>query len=217
MEGTTKFEHLARQNGFVVVYPGSGQNPPWHLPTQDVAYLRSLIKRLTRTENIDPKRVYITGFSATGREAYFMGCMLSDQVAAIAVVSSLMHGYTCTLSHPVSELSIFGTTEPVPTHGTATIPSEYLTAARWRRLDGCPSDAGASTTQVGPVVQQQWGPCAEGSAVALYAVQGGHHAWPGAYGETGADAPGVYNASQAIWSFFAAHPAAALSGRPFQG
>jgi poly(3-hydroxybutyrate) depolymerase len=217
MEGTTKFEHLAREHGFVVAYPGSGQNPPWHDPIGDVTYMRSLIDHLVRTENIDPKRVYITGFSATAREAYFMGCQLSDQVAAIAAVSSVMRGYTCTLTHPVSELSIFGTSEPVPTHGTSSIPSEYTTAARWRMLDGCPRGAASSATQVGPVVQQQWGPCAEGSAVALYAVQGGHHAWPGAYGETGSDAPGVYDASQAIWTFFAAHPAASLTGRPSQG
>jgi polyhydroxybutyrate depolymerase len=217
MEGLTKFEHLAGANGFVVAYPGSGQNPPWHAPVQDVAYLRSLIGHITRTENIDPKRVYIAGFSATARETYFMGCQLSDQVAAIAAVSTVMRGYTCTLTHPVSELSYVGSGESVLMQGAPKIPSEPATAARWRALDGCPAGAKPTTTQVGPVTQQLWDLCAEGSAVGLDIVQGGHHAWPGAYGETGADAPGVYDASKAIWSFFAAHPAVSLTGRPTQG
>ena len=45
-----------------------------------------------------------------------------------------------------------------------------------------------------------------GSAVALYTVRGGTHEWPGSPQATGTDRQ--FDASQAIWSFLAAHPAA---------
>jgi poly(3-hydroxybutyrate) depolymerase len=43
--------------------------------------------------------------------------------------------------------------------------------------------------------------CQEGTAVALYAIQGGHHMWPGLR-ISGNHVP----ASDIMWQFFAAHP-----------
>jgi polyhydroxybutyrate depolymerase len=217
MEGQTHLEGVATEHGFVVAYPGSVTSPPWNSPN-DLDYISSLIDQVVASQNIDASRVYVTGFSAGGRMAYYVGCMLSAKVAAVAAVSSVMRGYTCSLARPVSELTIIGGAETVLVNGRAPdFPSAATVASQWRALDGCPAGQPA-VTQVGPVTQQTWGGCTSASAVGLYVVAGGRHYWPGQYGAPGPDAPGQYSASEAVWAFFAAHRAAAppvpVSSRP---
>jgi len=51
--------------------------------------------------------------------------------------------------------------------------------------------------------------CAEQTAVELYTILGGKHAWPGSAGPgwAGGDEPTqTISASALIWEFFAAHP-----------
>jgi polyhydroxybutyrate depolymerase len=212
MEGVTNLESLARQDGFVVAYPGSTTDPPWNSPS-DLSYVSSFIDGVIASDNIDPQRVYLTGFSAGGRATYEYGCALSDKLAAIAIVSSVMRSYACPLHHPLSELAIVGSTEHTALYGNANgIPSAGATAARWRSRDGCPATgvASMSTAGLAGVVQrQQWGPCVDGSQVGLFVLAGGYHTWPGTssahFPDTG------YNASQAIWQFFAPLRAASLT------
>jgi polyhydroxybutyrate depolymerase len=216
MEGLSKFEQVATEHGFVVAYPGSTTSPPWN-SSGDMTYLSSFISTVVAQQNIDPQRVYVTGFSAGGRMAYQVGCALSKQVAAIAIVSSVMRQYPCPLAHPISELTIDGSTETTAVDGSANgIPPATSTAAKWRTLDGCSSQTAPQTSTVGPVTQQTWGSCVDGSAVALYLLAGGHHTWPGSSGLRPSDPDAQYNASEAIWAFFAAHPGASVT-RPTAG
>jgi polyhydroxybutyrate depolymerase len=202
MQGITHFEELAVRHGFVVVYPGSQTEPPWHAP-DDVSYLRGLIHHVMATQNIDPRRVYLAGFSAGGRATYYYACQFSHLVAAIAVVASVMREYPCQLSHPISEVAIDASGKAIT--GNGRIPSALQVAARWREFNGCTSST-PTQTQVSTVSEQLWGPCKGGSAVALWVVQGGHHTWPGTYGLAPGDPDAQFNASAAIWAFFAAHP-----------
>jgi polyhydroxybutyrate depolymerase len=211
MEGLTKFEHVADEHGFVVAYPGSSTSPPWN-SAGDLAYMKSFIAQVEAAQNIDPSRVYVTGFSAGGRMAYYVGCALSRQIAAIAVVSSVMRQYPCPLTHPVSELTLVGSTESTALYGNRTgIPPAPATAARWRSLDGCPAKVPLQSTVAAPVRQQTWGPCVDGSTVALYVLAGGIHTWPGTYDLKRGSPDSQYDASEAIWSFFAAHSTGSLS------
>jgi polyhydroxybutyrate depolymerase len=202
MEGLTKFEELADQDGFVIAYPGSQTNPPWRA-NNDVQYIGSLISQIRASQNIDPRRIYLTGFSAGGRETYFLGCRLSSEVAAIGVVSSVMRSYPCTIPHPISEVTLAGSTEPI--YGTGGIPSAASVAARWRGLNGCPTATPVVTT-VTSVTEQTWSGCRGGSAVALWVLQGGHHTWPGSFGLAPSDPDAQFDASAELWAFFAAHP-----------
>ncbi len=204
MEGLTKFEGVAREHGFVVAYPGSNTDPPWH-STGDIGYFRALIDGVTKSQNIDPKRVYVAGFSAGGRETYYAACKLSSKIAAIAVVSAVMRQYPCPLSHPISELTIGGSTEPLA-FGNARLPSLAQVAAHWRSLDGCSAQTTLHKSQVANVTQRTWGPCRGGTVVAYYLVQGGTHNWPGTYGVSPSAPDGQWKASEGVWSFFAAHP-----------
>jgi polyhydroxybutyrate depolymerase len=205
-EAGSGLDAVAKQHGFVVAYLGSPEptSPAWRLVdmSRNLAYVSSEIKSLTMSENIDPKRVYVTGFSAGASMAYFVGCQLSSQVDGIAPVSGAME-FTdpCHISHPVSELEVIGTSDAIPINGSALLLSDVQMAALWRRLDGCVSQS--STTVTGPVSEYTWNRCNEGSGVKLFVIQGGTHQWPGP-GAGGTDAR--FSAAQAVWAFFEAHP-----------
>lgn len=211
MEGVTNFEHLAATQGFVVAYPASDTSPPWNSPS-DLSYVRNFVDQVIRHDGIDPARVYLAGFSAGGRATYQYGCALNAKLAAIAVVSSVMRGYPCRLHHPLSELTIDGGAESVALFGNSNgIPPASATAQRWRGMDGCGTGLSPAVSNggIGGLVRQTvWGPCANGSRVGLYVLAGGYHTWPGTSSARGPDR--LYNASLAIWHFFASVSAGSL-------
>lgn len=208
-EQNTGFDSLADQYGFVVAYLDSPP-PEWKAPSE-ITYVGSMISQVKASQNIDPQRVYVVGFSIGGYAAFRSGCEFAGQVAAIAIVSTAMAPLwriPCSLSRPVSELDIAGTEDEFPVHQTTDFPiSADQTAAAWRTLNGCSPES--QTTQVGPTVQTTWSRCNDGTSVAEYVVNGGSHAWPGAPGSTGADAQ--YNATQAVWSFLSQHRGTAVA------
>jgi polyhydroxybutyrate depolymerase len=211
-EAKTGWDSVAAAHGFVVAYLGSAA-PAWKDPS-NVTYISSMIDQIKASQNIDPRRVYVTGFSAGAYISYSVGCRLSNQVAAIAPVSDGMVSQSCHLARPVSELTIIGTNDLIPLQGVVlrsgtTFPAATAVAQRWRGLDNC-SGQSPNTSRVGPVTQQTWGSCADGSAVGLYVIQGGIHTYPGAAG-TPAGPDAQYNATNAIWAFFAAHASGSLT------
>jgi polyhydroxybutyrate depolymerase len=207
-EAKSGWDQVANQHGFVVAYLGSAA-PAWKDPS-NVAYIGSEIDRLESGYNIDPRRVYVTGFSAGAYGTYFAGCGLSSKVAAIAPVSGVMAPQSCHLSRPVAELTIFGTRDLIPLTGNSLFPAPASVTALWRSLDGCPAQA-AKKSQAGPVLQRRWGSCADGTAVGFYIINGGHHVYPGWAGLPSNDPDAQFKASQAIWAFFAAHQAGSLT------
>lgn len=211
MESLTQFDRLARAHGFIVAYlASSSPGDNWILPSE-TALIGSTIDRLEATQPVDPTRVYVTGFSSGGYESYRSGCLLSDKVAAIAPVGVSMNGAlyrSCKPSRPVSTLIIVGSADIGHYGGHGRLPSAPAAATRWRALDHCPSTPPTSTTAPGPTNRQTWTGCANGSAVGLDVVVGGSHVWPGPrLGSSNPD--GRYDASAAIWAFFAAHRRAA--------
>ncbi len=201
-ERTSGWDRLADTHGFIVAYLGSGR-PAWKDPS-NVVYIAAQIRRLEARYPIDPRRVYVTGFSAGAYITYFVGCRLSSLVAAIAPVSGAMAPQRCQPSRPVSELTIIGTNDIVPLSGTSRFPAPAAVAARWRVIDGCRHGT-AVTSIVGPATERIWSPCAQGTAVGFYLIAGGKHAYPGAPGLAASSPDARYDASEAVWSFFATH------------
>ena len=127
-EQTAGLDAVADQHGFVVAYLSSliPTSPAWtraDMPA-NLAYVSSEISQLIAAQNIDPNRVYVTGFSAGATMAFAVGCQLSRQVAGIAAVSGAMR-FTdpCDkLAHPVSEMSIIGTRDAIPINGSQVLP-----------------------------------------------------------------------------------------------
>jgi polyhydroxybutyrate depolymerase len=205
-ESVTGLNAVADRYGFVVAYLGSPApaSPAWTLVEMpsNLAYVSAEIKSLTASQNIDPRRVYVTGFSAGASMTYFVGCRLSSQVDGIASVSGAVRFVDpCHVSHPISELEVIGTKDLIPLGGSARLLSAAQVAARFRRFDGC--DPHSSAAVRGPVEEVTWSQCKDASGVALYVIEGGTHQWPRP-GASGNDSQ--LPAAQAVWAFFAAHP-----------
>lgn len=224
------FSALGARVGAIVVYPaGSGRFSDQRLLTwntgsccgyaqaqkvDETAFVRALIDTLEHTYSIDRNRIYATGLSNGGMMTYLVGCTLADRFAAIAVISGEL-SMDCHPSRPVSVLIIHGTAdENLPYDGGVgrkaldkhDVKPVSFAVESWKSFDKCAGTA-ATTTQ-GVVRHDIWSPCADGTVVELYTIQGGGHSWPG--GQRMArllDAPSsALNATQAAWDFFTAHP-----------
>ena len=137
---------LAKKHGFVVAHAGGVRNHEgqWYwnatpaccdfdgAKPDDVGYLMGIIDELVKKGVVDPKRVYLAGFSNGGFLAYRLACEHADKIAAIVSVGGGAPE-TCKPSSPVSVLDVHGTADKrVPVEGwPPKVPSR---ATRWRRL-----------------------------------------------------------------------------------
>ncbi len=190
---------LSDRDGFFVVYP-QGALDQWNAVldyrvADDVHYLTALLDHLEGAFPIDRTRVYVAGMSNGAAMAYRIGCALSDRVAAIAPVEGATPG--CQPSQPVSMVVVHGLADQ-----TVTFASAQRSLTAWREYDGCPPDT--QVQQDGPVTHSTWAPCAAGTTVELYTVEGSGHEWPGSSPPlAGHDPPSPdLDATQVIWDFF---------------
>lgn len=229
----TGFSDVADREGFIVAYPDGvdrnwrdGREVVGQPEVDDVGFLSALVEHLGRTYAVDPRRIYATGISNGALMSYTLACERAALFAAVGPVAGSMPeplGPRCRPARPISIVQIHGTEDRfVPWDGGFVIGgrrgrvlSVPDTIALWAGLDGCPTaprtvqepdrDRGDGTR----VRRTGWGPCRDGTEVALYTVEGGGHTWPGGLqylpvwivGRTSRDLV----ASAAIWAFFAAH------------
>jgi len=222
---------LADKENFIVVYPdGTGRLEDrvltWNAgnccgyaldnQVDDVGFIRALIEELRAVYPIDAQRVYATGISNGGMMAYRLACELSDQFAAIAPVAGALNA-DCRPAQPVSAVSFHGTADrSVLYDGGApkqqldshprTDNSVAYAISFWVRQDGCATTP--RRVEHGNTVQDEYGDCVNGTGVALYAIKGGGHAWPG--GDRLSlllDQPTQeISATDVMWEFFTRHP-----------
>jgi len=203
----------ADQENFIAVYPrGTGRLPTWNAGNccgpaikervDDVGFLRALLEKLERDYSVDRKRVYFTGISNGAMMSYRLACEMSEQVAAIAPVEGAMN-VDCHPATPVSVVIFHGTADRlVPFDGGVTTQMNNSVGNAvefWVKRDGC--SGAPAREETAQVHADKYSVCRDGSAVALYAVQGGRHMWPG-QPLSGNSVP----ATDLMWSFFAAHP-----------
>ncbi len=228
---TSNFESLADEKGFIVVYPnGNGRLGDrlltWNGGTccgyavanqiDDVGFVRALIADLQTIVKVDPKRIYATGLSNGGIFSYRLACDASDLFAAIGPVSGTLNYARCNPKEPLSVIDFHGTTdEHVPYDGgvgdksLAGVPfvSVKDSIDFWLKFDQCPLTP--KTESFADVQHDAYSNCANGTAVELYTIVGGGHAWPGGNGPAwpGGDQPTqTISATKIMWDFFAAHP-----------
>jgi polyhydroxybutyrate depolymerase len=222
-------EVLARMNpasedlGFIVVYPfgfqrswNAGQccEPAATYGIDDVQFVRDLIATVAAEYCVDRHRVYATGMSNGGILSHRLGCELADTIAAIAPVAGVFAfpPEECRPSRPVPIIDFHGTADTiVPWDGAqmlngGTLVSVPDSIAAWRSINACPA-ASQTIYSAGDATCVSWSGCAQGSEVVLCTIEGGGHTWPGgvpvpALGKTSTD----LSASDAMLSFFAAHP-----------
>lgn len=196
------WDSLSDRDGFFVVYP-QGVLDQWNAgldprADDDVNFLSLLIDHLVRTFSVDPDRVYVAGMSNGGAMTYRIGCALADRIAAIAPVEAANPG--CRPARPVSMVAVHGLADH-----QVSFDSAQRSVAAWRDSDGCP--ANPQIRRTGRVTHNVWAPCAAGTAVELYAVDGSGHEWPGSSPPLpGHDPPSPdLDATQVIWDFFRQH------------
>jgi polyhydroxybutyrate depolymerase len=207
MEGTSQMDVIANRYRFIAAYLSSPL-PFWKAPS-NITYISSMIHQLISSDNVDPSRVYVVGFSLGGYAAFRTACQLSNQVAGIAAVSQVMAPLwkrPCHPTRPLAELSIVGSNDLVALHARrANGVSADQTAAIWRKFNDC-SSTSISSTMVGPTVQAIWSNCVDGTSVGEYVVEGGIHAYPHLNAPSGQTIPDYrYNGSLAIWQFLSTH------------
>jgi polyhydroxybutyrate depolymerase len=227
----TGFSEEADSGGFVAVYPdGTGvlgdRVLTWNSGNccgyamdknvNDVGFIGALIAKLEQEFNIDSSRVFATGISNGGMMAYRLGCELSDKIAGIGPVAGALN-VDCNPSHTVSVVAFHGTGDQhvlynggVPVARFDPHPrvdrSVAYAISFWVQRDSCAPIP--SETVNGGIIVDGYSNCSNGTAVALYTIVGGLHAWPGGQkGSVRGDEPTrEISATQVMWEFFKQHP-----------
>lgn len=202
--------------GFLLVYP-AGVGQTWNAGlccgqaqsenVDDVAFTRDLIDELNAKLCVDTKRIFATGLSNGAFMANRLACELSDRIAAIGPVAGQLLTTSCSPARPVAIMHFHGTADNVVTYGGQFgTPSVESSIKSWAARNGC-SGAPTQTYAKGDVTCETYGSCKQGADVTLCKIDGGGHTWPGGFavpglGKTTKD----IDATEAMWSFFAAHP-----------
>lgn len=205
------FEHLAEEEGIVIIYPHAKQvrdnEGAWQLNTdsqsqQDIEFIGALIDDISTRYAIDEARVYAMGHSLGSMFSYELVCQMSFRFAAVA-----SHGG----SMPVTPTSC-NQTRNVPImhiHGVGDSIIPYSQTWDWKNWDsvGTMRDIPGlidywedkyncqNATNNGPpnsihIVHDQ---CEEDARVEHYRLEGAGHEWPETIRGT--------STHQVIWSF----------------
>ncbi len=214
MKDYVLMDKLADKEGFIVVYPeGTGKKAFGNLiaswdagrcctpgEVDDVGFFRKMIDDLDDKFSVDSKRVYATGLSNGAGMSYRLACELSDQIAAIAPVSTVGDIENCKPTRFVPTLHIHGDADPcAPYQGGLTgggCTKEFLKAylnvdyqaplievdpvlsfiEKWKKLNNVP-EASQTRSLANDVT------CStsenEKGEVTLCTINGGGHMWPG--------------------------------------
>ena len=161
----------------------------------DIAYVRALLADLRSRIELDPKRVFASGFSNGAALAHRLACDAADLFAAVAPVSGENQAAlaACAPSRPVAILSIHGTLDRCwPYAGgaggciaTGRYVSVVETLAGWAARNGCRAEATRTPLPPRPgivdgteVVRHDYAGCAAGGALRHLEVVGNGHFWP---------------------------------------
>ena len=199
----------------------------------DVGFARAVVMDIARTQAIERTRIYATGPSNGGIFVNRLACEASDTFVAVAPVIGTIAtklAPNCHPSAPVAVVGVQGISDPVvpfgggevggPLKGAAggAVESSRATQELWRSIDGCgPTPATTpmhAAVQDGTTVTRRVYPDCRADVV-WYEIAGGGHRWPPHHAQGVAEtlarrtlgvSSANIDASETIWSFFAAHP-----------
>jgi len=184
-----------------------------HQSIDDVKRLRELLDANLASASIDPKRVFVIGYSNGAFMAQRLACDLGDRVAGVVSVAGAAPAddVACVQGSALSFLEIHGDADPVVHYGGGTVfdrsdvaphPSATGTAKFWARHLACSGELhDLSSLDLEPYIEgretavQRYDACR--GAVELWTVKGGGH-------YVALQPPAV----EALWAFIEAHPKA---------
>jgi hypothetical protein len=175
-QNQTKWELVAKEHGFVVVYPG-GINNSWDIyGTSDVDFILAIIDEMYDRYSIDRNRVYLSGFSMGGMMTYHAANHIADKIAAFAPVSGyLMGGPNTNSSRPIPIIHTHGTSDDVVAHSGV---QPCLDA--WVERNNCPSTAVVTSPYPADKpsstgTKYYWGPGTDSVEVVFLSLRGKGH------------------------------------------
>ena len=182
-----------------------------HRSIDDVKRLRELLEANLDHASIDPKRVFVIGYSNGGFMAQRLACDMGNRIAGVISVAgaSPSPDVPCPQSSPLAVLEIHGDADPIVHYAGGTVfdrtdvethASALDTAKFWAQHLSCGSVARTvSNIDLEPHVAeretqvQRYDDCR--GAVELWTVKGGGH-------YVALQPPAI----EAIWGFVQAHP-----------
>lgn len=201
-----RFDALADQDGFLVLYP-DGFEGHWNdcrkaasysarsLDIDDVGFLSTMIERLQRERGVDPQRIFIAGYSNGGQMALRMAAEAPDEVDGVAAVAANLPSTSNDACRPAQQakaaLLMNGTRDPINPYAGGVVTlfgfgnrgevlSALDSAQALAKRNGQNGEPGVDKlTTIGPVwsERQRWD--AAGMApVELVTVHGGGHLLP---------------------------------------
>lgn len=218
----TKWNELADQEGFIVVYPKAAGVPgQWRMMAGDelsteVRFFSDLIDDLSMTYNIDPDRIYANGFSNGAAMTNMLACNLPDRIAAFGMVATPVTPWEwCEDSRPAPIIAIHGAKDPFSLYEggenfltTEPLPSIHDWISWWAERNRCNSGPVYSEPRE-TVEVMQYSDCSQGASVMLYSLMEAGHIWPGGMrfpGNSAGPNSDRIDGTRVMWSFFQNHP-----------
>ncbi len=185
----------------------------------DLAFFRALLAELQQSYAIDPARIFIAGHSSGGAMAFRLASEMTEQFAAIAIVSSPCWEQAPHPAFSIPTLLFAGTADPLVPFlggevstpwGTRFSPPIADTIARWSEALGCNSTP-ASQQTIDAVTTLQFAPQNAAPIFTVVEITGQGHGWPGGISNGLAalgEGPSIsaLDATATAWQFFADHP-----------
>ena len=181
----------------------------------DVGFLDAVLDDVQKSFPVDPRRVYVTGFSNGGGMAFRLGAERAPRYAALAPVAG-----HCWLAdprpvRPVPTLYLVGSDDPLFPLAGGEIPSPWTgrrihrpsladTLRRWAVALGVPPEPAATREDDGVRTVVYHGPHA--TELTAHVIRGLGHHWPGGRGQFNPRIAGPASdrlrANDVIWEFF---------------
>lgn len=234
MANLTEVGQLARDYGVWVIMP-TAATLSWAVEanrtedSDDVAFLDAAIDHAIATKGLDPKRIYMTGYSDGGNMTVRFACERPGKLAAAGAVAATMRRSQsqlgrCEPSIGTPFIYIMGTddhqvlynpnvlTDPIPVIGCNAAVRCNLSAAaaakKWADLNHC--TVGPTRAPIADSVNDgtnaytdTYSACTNGALVQLLTIVNGGHTWPGSLDfapRAGITSQDV-NATKTLWNF----------------
>jgi len=232
----TGWSEEADHAGFFVAYPDALRRDPhapgtflrnprfWHVrsnpstprkPVDDVRFLEAMIDELCARAPVDPRRVFVSGFSNGASMALRLACERAERVRAIAPVAGSLWDYDVAPARPVPAIFVQGDADPLnpleggqvrsPWGGVFERPPVRTTVETWARWIGCPPEPAMIRADAG-VTALRYGSPSGGATVEFHVIHGLGHVWPGGRAVLSERISGpnlnILRATDLIWEFF---------------
>lgn len=201
---TTEFRKYQKDYDFIIVAPnGLGRFNQesflsWNagncgyyahfLHADEPLFVKSIIEEVSKTYNIDKKRIYLTGMSNGAMLCYKLVHALPGVFAGIAPVAGALNREKLSVNKPLPVI-IFHGTEDKRILFDGGIPTDFLEEKSridkpvsyavnfWVKNNKC--DPKPQITYQKNVIIYKYANCEQNATVTLYKILGGRHAWPG--------------------------------------